>query len=70
MFSIPNKCSLPVWLVWSNDFHWADRLDREVALTNQIADEPGNKKEVDVAADPKDDQAVGDEDDEHPEYLV
>ena len=41
-----------------------------LALTNKIDDEPGDEKEVDVAANPKDDQAIGDEDDEHPEHLV
>ena len=52
--------------------YWAEWFDRQVglALTNKIDDEPGYEKEVDVAANPKDDQAIGDEDDEHPEYLV
>ena len=52
--------------------YWAEWFDRQVglALTNKIDDEPGNEKEVDVAANPKDDQAIGDEDDEHPKHLV
>ena len=41
-----------------------------LALTDEIDDEPENEKEVDVAANPKDDQAIGDEDDKHPEHLV